>query len=254
MAELEREERDHVRLLRINRPERANSLTADLARRLGDELVEADRDEAVWVVMLTGAGERTFCAGADLGELAAGAASGQPFVPVLPGLYRTCLAVTKPTVAVLNGSAVGGGLELALACDIRLAAAGAHLALPEARLGMGATFGAAQLARSLPWGRALEAVWTGEPITAAEAMRWGLVSAVHEPAGLLAAAWELSGRIAASAPLAVRKMKMVARASREGPLADALDLQGGPDLYASADRREGLLAWRERRPPRWTGR
>jgi enoyl-CoA hydratase len=204
--------------------------------------------------MLTGTGDRVFCAGADLGELAEDAAATGPFTPVLPGLYRTCLGLSRPTIAVLNGTAAGGGLELALACDIRLMAAGARLVLPEARLGMGPTFGAALLARLLPWGRAMEAVWTGEPISAAEAERWGLVGAVHEPAELEAAAWDLAGRIAASAPLAVRRMKLVARAAREGPLAGALDLREGPDLYASEDRREGLLAWRERRPPRWRGR
>lgn len=254
MSGLERERRGPVLLLRIDRPERANALTAELARRLGAELEAAERDESVWVVMLTGTGDRIFCAGADLGELAEDAGSWRPFTPVLPGLYRTCLALSKPTIAVLNGTAAGGGLELALACDIRLIAAGARLLLPEARLGMGATFGAAQLARLLPWGRAMEAVWTGDPIAAEEAERWGLVSAVHAPADLRTAAWGLAERIAASAPLAVRKMKLVARASREGPLAAALELREGPDLYASDDRREGLRAWRERRPPRWHGR
>ncbi|HET7874826.1 MAG TPA: enoyl-CoA hydratase/isomerase family protein [Methylomirabilota bacterium] len=247
------EDRDGVRALVINRPERSNALTVALASELGAALEAADADPGVRLVTITGAGERAFSAGADLEEMAAGADRGERFRPVLPSLYSTVLGMRKPTLAAINGSAVGGGLELALACDLRVASAAARFGLPEIGLGMGATFGTVMLTRLLPLPRALELVFTGELIEAEEAARWGLVRVV--PAERLrAAAWALAARVAAAAPLAVEKMKAVARLGAHLPVAEAVRLQVGPDLYSSEDRLEGLRAWREKRRPVWRGR
>jgi enoyl-CoA hydratase/carnithine racemase len=252
-ADLLVEDSGGVRRFTINRPEHAKAITVDMARRLIDALSVAASDGVVRVVMFTGAGERTFCAGADLNEMSAEATVGRPYQPILPDLYAAVLALEKPTLAALNGTAVGGGLELALACDIRIGAAGARVGLPEVRHGMAPTFGTVMLTRVLPTSIALELVFTGDIVPIEEFGRWGAVKVV--PAAELAAvAWTIAERIARAAPLAVRKLKAIAARSAHLPASEAMRLRVGPDLYASEDRGEGLRAWRERRPPIWKGR
>jgi enoyl-CoA hydratase len=159
-----------------------------------------------------------------------------------------------PTIAALNGATVAGGFELALACDIRLAAPGIPMALPEARIGMGANFGSVVLPRRLPSGLAMEMLFTGDDITSEDAERWGLVSRVVPAERLLDEALDLADRIAANAPVSIRRMKETAVKTADLPLWQALRLDVGPDPYTSEDRKEGIAARLEKRAPRWTGR
>jgi enoyl-CoA hydratase len=207
----------------------------------------------VRVLVLTGAGNRVFCGGADLHELSSEAQAETGYRPFLPAVYSQLFGFEKPTLAALNGTAAGGGFELALACDLRIAAAGARAGLPEVRTGMGPSFGTVMLTRRLPDAVALEMVFTGDLVAVEELERWGLLKVVPA-AEIEQAAWDLAGRIAGAAPLAVRKMKALARAGAHLPVIDAMRLEVGPDLYTSEDRREGLAAWREDRRPAWRGR
>jgi enoyl-CoA hydratase len=247
------EDRGFVRLLTLNRPEHANSITVAMVRRLIDAVAAAAADPQVRVLAITGAGQRTFSGGADLAEMAEETALSRPYQPIMPTLYEALINLEKPTLAIINGTAAGGGLELALACDLRLAAAGSKIGLPEIHHGLSATFGCIMLMRTLPGPVALEMLFTGDLIPVEEAARWGLVEVVP-PDGLEVRARELGERVAAAAPLAVRKLKAIARQTATLPIVDALQLQVGPDLYASEDRMEGLRAWREKRTPVWKGR
>jgi enoyl-CoA hydratase len=247
------EDRNGVRRLTLNRPERVNAISRSLAGELAAALSAAEADPELRAVMLTGAGERVFCGGADLSEMSGEAALEQSYKPFLPDVYAQLVALEKPTVVVLNGTAAGGGFELALACDLRLAAAGVRAGLPEVRNGMGPAFGTVMATRLLPDAVALELVFTGDLVAVEELERWGLLKVVPR-AELETAAWALSERIAAAAPLAVKKMKLLARAGAYLPPREAMALNVGPDLYSSEDRREGLRAWREKRPPVWKGR
>jgi enoyl-CoA hydratase/carnithine racemase len=247
------EDRGHVRCLTINRPERANSITRDLAKRLIDAVADAESATEVRALMITAAGVSTFCAGADLKELSDEATLGQPYTPILPDLYAALVAMDKPTLAALNGTAAGGGMELALACDLRVAAAGARVGLPEIKQGLCPTFGTVALSRLMPRAVAVELLLTGDLVDVEEVARWGLVRVVP-PGQLEAAVWDLANRIAAAAPLVVRKIKALIREGTHLPLLDAMKLQVDPDIYASEDRLEGLRAWREKRPPVWRAR
>jgi enoyl-CoA hydratase len=248
----------HIRTLTLNRPERSNALSESLSRRLVVELFRAAEDRQVRVIVLTGAGERTFCGGADLKEIAEGDRAGESYRPPMQRPERNVFEVVtetyKPTIAALNGHAVAGGFELALACDIRIASEHAMLGLPEAKRGMGANFGSVLLPKLIPMGIALEILFTGEYISAAEAARWGLVNRVVPQAEVAAATAALAEKIAANAPVSIRRMKEMALKGHALPLAAALRLDVGPNPYLSEDRQEGIRAYLERRPPQWQGR
>lgn len=247
-----------VRTLTLNRPARSNALSEWLMRRLLDEVIRAAEDPEVWVIVLTGAGERAFCGGMDLKEINANDRQGRGFRPPMQraerNLFEVLTETYKPTVAALNGHAVAGGFELALACDIRIAAEHARLGLPEAKRGMGANFGSVVLPRMIPLGIALELLFTGDYITAAEAHRLGLVNHVVPQAEVGPKAAELAGKIAANAPVSIRRMKEMAAKGGGLPLSAALRLDVGPNPYLSEDRAEGIAAYLEGRPPRWRNR
>src|SRR3954462_13247235 len=179
-----------VRVLTMNRPERRNALSDSLRRALVDEFLTARADPEIWVIVLTGSGDHAFCAGADLKEIGAADAGGgrfrRPMDKPERNVFEVIAETYKPTIAALNGAAVGGGFEIALACDIRIAAEGTHLALPEAKRGMGAIFGSVVLPRHVPVGLALEWLFTGDDISVAEAARWGLVNRIVPRAALRA--------------------------------------------------------------------
>jgi enoyl-CoA hydratase/carnithine racemase len=177
-----------------------------------------------------------------------------PFRRPLRQVCEVMLETMKPTIAVLNGPAVGLGFELALSCDLRLAADHAYLALPEARRGLAATIGSAVLPRVLPRAVALEMLYTGERLAPARALELGLLNAVHPAAELAEKASEMVSRIVANAPLSLRRIKHVAAQTWDLPLATTLRLDVGPDPYGSEDREEGIAAFLEGRPPRWRGR
>ena len=247
----------HVRVLTLNRPERSNALSRGLMDALIEALLAADEERSVFVIVLTGAGDRSFSAGADLKELRARDEAGVKFRPPMKRPERNVFEVvgetTKPIIAALNGHAVAGGLELAMACDLRICSSEARLGMPEAKRGMGALYASVVMPRLVPLPIALEWLFTGDYIDAAEAARWGLVNRVVSPDQVLPEALALAQRIAENAPLTVRKMKAVAHAGATLPVSAALRLDVGPDPYRSADREEGIRAFAEKRQPQWRG-
>lgn len=258
MAELTVVRRGHVAELTLNRPQRRNALSLALMQQLGETLVRLGEDEDVWAIAITGAGSDAFCAGVDLKEHDERSREGKPFQHPMRGtrrnLFELLLETPKPCVAIINGHAIGGGCELALACDLRIAADHARLQLPEALRGMGANFASVLLPRLIPRGIAMEMLYTGRPVDAREAERIGLVNSAVPAAELAARARELLDRIVANAPLTVQRYKHMAVKAWELPVAAALRLDAGPDPYRSRDREEGVRAFVEKRPPRWEAR
>ncbi|MGY1621111.1 enoyl-CoA hydratase/isomerase family protein [Geodermatophilus sp. SYSU D00965] len=251
------EDRGHVRLLTLDRPERRNALSTALQADLVEELLRCGEDGDVRAIVLTGNGP-AFCAGFDLKEIREGDRRGERFRPPMDrptrSLFEVVTETPVPIVAAIAGAAVAGGFELALACDLRVAAPGVPMGLPEAKIGMGANFGSVVLPKRIPMGIALEMLYTGEYVTSEVAERWGLVNRLVQVEEVLPTALRLADAIAANAPISVRRMKETAVKGLELPLWQALRLDVGPNPYLSEDRAEGIAAHLEKRPPRWTGR
>lgn len=235
----------------IDRPRVMNALAPPTMDALVEAFAQAERDDAVRVIVVRGAGERAFCAGVDLS-----AAQG-PFIHPMKrtarNLHEVILETEKPTIAAINGACVGGGCEIALACDLRIAVEGARFGQTEAKVGMGGNFAAVLLPQLLPRALAMELLYTGRLFSAQEALAWGLLNRVVAAGELDVAVDALASTIAANAPLTVRKMKATLIRSHGLPLAAALRLDVGPDPYGSQDRVEGALAFKEKRPPVFRG-
>jgi crotonobetainyl-CoA hydratase len=251
----------HVLLVTLNRPDARNAVNLDLTIGVGEALDYAEATPDVWVVVLTGAGDKAFCAGADLKAAAAG-----EFNSTDARLAKWGFAgyvahhISKPTIAAVNGFALGGGTELVLQSDLAIAADTAAFGLPEVTRGIYAGAGGAfRLPRAIPQKIAMEAILTGRPITAQKAAELGLVNQVVPIDQLLPAAFALAEIICQNAPLAVQASKRIAREIHEGvverEMSDWARSVGEQDsLMASADAREGMRAFAEKRSPQWTGR
>jgi len=249
---------EHVATVTLNRPDVHNAMNEAMRRDLTRCFDAIAVDEEVKVVVVTGAGERAFSAGADIREFVA------PLVPVQFREQRRRLDFRQamdrcwqPIIAAINGFALGGGLELALACDIRIAAAGATLGLTEVNLAIIPGGGGTQrLPRLVGRGKALEMILTGARIPADEALRIGLIERMVPTGETLKAAIELARTMAAKAPVALRYAKEAVVKGLELPLADGLRLEGDLStlLRTTEDRVEGAKAFLEKRAPRWTGR
>ncbi len=240
-----------VATLTLNRPERRNAIDQAMRDALAATLAELDGDGEVRVAVLTGAGP-AFCAGVDLAE-------GPPRdgAAARPPVAQPLWAFRKPVVAAINGAAVGGGLELALACDIRIAASSARLGLTEVRIGSLPGSGGTQLLpRTIGPGAAARMLLTGELVDAAGALRLGLVSEVVMDRELAGAAAALAARIAEGAPLSLLAAKRALRAAADLPFAEgqALERRLWAELASTEDRAEGRAAFREKRTPRFSGR
>jgi enoyl-CoA hydratase len=247
------ERRQRVLVITINRPEQRNAVNAAVAQGLAAALETLDADPELTLGVLTGAG-KGFCAGMDLKAFVAGEsawAGDRGFAGIAQRSSE------KPLIAAIEGFAVAGGLEIALACDMLVAARGAKLGIPEVKRSLVAAGGALlRLPRTLPRNIAMELALTGDPITAERGYELGLVNRLAEPGAALAAALELAAQIAPNAPLALAGSKKVLVESVDWDEADFWDKQGqiiGP-IMVSEDAREGATAFAEKRAPVWKGR
>jgi enoyl-CoA hydratase/carnithine racemase len=244
----------HVAVLTLDRPAKLNALTGAMTESLARHVAALNNDAEVRAVVLTGTG-RAFCAGSDIAELDRYATpwqfgARQDYGDVLRSLR-------KPVIAAVNGYALGGGLELALACDIRLAAETASFAAPEIKLGwIGGSGQSALLAHCVGPSNAALMLFTGDPVDAATALRWGLVSEVVAPGQLSARARQLASVIASRAPVAAETAKLNLRAAYEMPLTRAIDYERHLQTicFATADAAEGRAAFTERRDPAFRGK
>ena len=252
------ERRERVYLVRINRPAVLNAIALETSGELRQAWCEFRDDADLWVGILTGTGDRSFSVGADLKARARTGTVGHMQRATVPfGGITDDFQTWKPMIAAINGYALGGGLEMALACDLRLASPNAELGIPEPRWGlMAAGGGLVRLARVLPLAVAMELAVTARRMPAEEALRHGLVNAVVPRDELLDTALSWAERICELGPLAVRASKELIMRSLEMPLRDALAMDDHVAfrLAASEDAEEGIRAFNEKRAPRFQGR
>jgi enoyl-CoA hydratase/carnithine racemase len=243
----------------INRPEAMNAFDLATARDLGARLLEFDRDDALRVAILTGAGDKSFCAGADLKKMHGGSHAGgigELWDDERQFRLGQKLQVAKPVIAAINGYCLAGGLELALGCDIRIASTTAQFGCPEVRWSILHGFGAMRLPRTVPLSVAMEMLLTGDRIDARRAYEIGLVSRVVEPAQLLPTATALAERISDNGPLAVKITKELAWRGLTQQPEEALRYYAAVTalIHETEDAKEGPRAFSEKRTPRFKGR
>lgn len=253
---------DHVMVITINRPEARNAINLAVCEALGEALEAAERNIDVRVVIVTGAGDEAFSAGADLKAFA----RGEELIPDDPARRAWGFAgivshpIGKPIIAAVNGYALGGGAEIVFACDLVIMAEQAVIGLPEVKRGLYPSGGGAfRIAQQLPPKLAMELLLTGDTLSAARALDLGLVNAVVPREDVLGAALAMAARIAANAPLSVQASKRIAmgivngRASRDDACWDLSDREG-EIIRRSHDAQEGARAFIEKRDPQWKGR
>ena len=244
---------DGVATLTLNRPEALNAFNTEQLRLLEQMLTEVAADPAIRAVVLTGAGERAFAAGADIREMAAlSPEGGLAFGRLGHAVTRAVEALPQPVVAAVNGFALGGGCELAIACDIRIASENAVFAQPEVSLGIPPGWGGSQrLPRLVGPGMAAEMILTGRRVAAAEALRIGLVNRVVPLPDLMPAAAELAAAIAANGPVAVRAAKRLTALAFDGDPVVGLETECAVfgSVFGTPEQREGMGAFVEKRKP-----
>jgi enoyl-CoA hydratase len=257
MSVLLRRREGAVEILTLNRPEQRNALSPELIAALGEALGEAAKSDEVRVVILTAAGDRAFCAGMDLKAFAEAAAKGieqnnsnEYFDMYIEGRYP------KPLIAAVNATAVAGGFELVMNCDLAVVSENAKFGIPEAKRGLFAAGGGVFLPARIPLAIALEMGLTGEPISAQRAYDLGLVNRVVKPEDIIPAALELAQQIAANGPLGVAATKRLMWAcAKQGIEATQPQLKAAVDpVFKSEDAIEGSRAFAEKRTPQWKGK
>jgi enoyl-CoA hydratase/carnithine racemase len=255
---VDRATRGHVGVITLNRPEAMNAISGQVADELAGAFLQAAANPEVWVIVLAAAGDRAFCVGADLKERTRMDDRGWLANRVLMrGMFDSIRAVPQPTIASVFGYALGGGFELALSCDLIMAAEDAVFGMPEVTVGIVPGGGGTQLlARRLGPARAKELIFTGKRIQAETAHDLGLVTAVVQRASLEAETMQLAQEICRSSPVAVREAKRAVDRGVEVPMEHGLEIedQAWRRAVASDDRVEGIAAWGEKREPKWKGR
>ncbi len=242
------ENRNGALVLTLNRPEAGNSLNGAVGQGLIDALGDAATNDAIRSVIITGAGERIFCAGMDLKAFAAG----EDLSTLGPGLALLS-GCPKPVIAAVNGMALAGGFEVMMKCDLVVAADHAKFGIPEVKRGLVAAGGGTRLPRRIPLQVALEMGLTGEPITAQRALELGLINRVVPGADVLETALQLAALINANGPLAVQATKRLMLEEIGEDTASHVRQVVAP-VFASEDAREGATSFAEKRPPVWKGR
>jgi enoyl-CoA hydratase/carnithine racemase len=247
-----------IAIFTINRPEALNSINVQAARELHEAMVDFRDDPELWVGIITGAGDRTFCAGADIKDML-------PFLKknlqnrpwAMPDTPMRGLEIWKPLIAAINGMALGGGLEIALACDLRIASEKAHFGTPEITLGLIPGWGGTQrLPRMIPSCKAAELLLMGKPIDAQEAYRIGLVNIVVPPESVMPTARKWAETICQAGPLAVRAAKEAMLRGSSLTLEDGLRLENALEAYvmSTEDFTEAITAFGEKRKPDFKGK
>ncbi len=252
--------KDHIAHITLNRPEVDNIINQQLAQELEDICWGINQDDSIYVVVITGAGDRAFCGGSELERLIQDSNTiSSPYPSALPrmNVAAAIASIDRPVIAAINGDAMGQGLELALSCDIRIASEQARFGFPQVALGLIPTDGGTQrLPRLVGRGKALELILTAETISAEEALEIGLVSQVVSQQNLASEVEALAQSIASKAPIALRYIKEAVNKGLDLTLEQGLRLEA--DLYfllhTTADRTEGIKAFLEKRPPRFKGR
>lgn len=251
-------ERDgRVAIVTINRPDKLNALSQQVRDDMLEVLAEIEKDDSLGAVVVTGAGEKSFIAGADIGEFAGRSPLDQREAMRSPRVFDAMATFPKPVIAMINGFCLGGGCELASSCDIRIASDKARFGQPEIKLGLIPGGGGTQrLPRLIGTGQTMRLILSGEMIDAAEAQRIGLVEMVFPADELRAKTLELAAKIASFSPLTLRIAKESIRNSEKLPIEEGLAYER--DLFclcfSTEDKKEGVAAFLEKRPAAWTGR
>ena len=252
-----REDVGRVAILTINRPDKFNALNQEVQSEVLAALEAIGADDGVGAIVITGAGEKAFVAGADIGEFEGRSAFDQREAMRFPRLYDVMSTFPKPVIAMINGFCLGGGCELAMSCDIRIASTAASFGQPEIKLGLIPGGGGTQrLPRLVGLGNAMRLILTGDMIDAAEARKIGLVDQVVEPEELRNKALEMAEKIASFSPLTIKVAKEALRASERLAIEEGILYER--DLFclcfSSEDKKEGVAAFLEKRKADWAGR